>query len=237
MCKRFVDERSCQPLVLSAIITGFNYLRYHDICLAGSDQSRDLLIDIVYDQRHVRKVFAGKLFIESARIDHDAHLRPVDRLKACIFICVLRAAQNGLAVFKVAVGHQRLLFPGIGNGDAADRKVKFACQCVIHQRRPGCFHVLNVDAQSIRQILSQFRVETDITACFRIKVRHRLIIPCRTDFNNAPVLYFLKLCLGLLLTSGRKQHADRHDNDQQCAQYSVFFHFVHTSLALFLYFG
>ena len=71
------------------------------------------------------------------------------------------ATKKGLPVFKVAVRHKRLFFPGICDGDAAYRQIELACKCVVHKRRPRRLHILYVDAQAAGKILSKFRVETD----------------------------------------------------------------------------
>ena len=100
-----------EAVMLSDIISCFHNLCDYNICFSGGNKTRDFLIDIMDYQGYIRQIFTGKLFIETARIHHNTHLRPVDCFKTCKCISIFRTAKDGLSIFEVPVRHQSLFFP------------------------------------------------------------------------------------------------------------------------------
>ena len=63
MRERLVNERRGQAAVLPDVIPGFHGFRYHHVRLAGGDQTRNLLVDVMDYQGRIRQVLAGELLV------------------------------------------------------------------------------------------------------------------------------------------------------------------------------
>ena len=77
-------------------------------------------------------------------------------------------------------------------GNAAKREIELVRQRVLGQRGPARRHILNLNAQRLRDNLRKLRVDALVFARLRVQIRHRAIIARGADADRAALGDFLQ---------------------------------------------
>ena len=157
---------------------------YHHVRPPG----RDLVEhgDIVRVDRElcVGEMAVGECLVGGARVDHHAHVRPVDALDRGEPVLVGAARDRAFAVRQRGRGERGDFLACGQDGDTADGDVEPAGFEVLLEGRPGSGHELGLDPEFAGELARHLHVCAAIAAV-RLTERERLVVPGRAHSQRA----------------------------------------------------